>query len=262
MTTAEGWTAAVRDRLAPGRLLPLGAAAEGAWITERAAREVLGRAASAVRGVVPGRLRIGPAEEPDEVTGAAAGTEPADGAADVPAGGPAGVAEDGPPDGAAGGAVELPPVPPGGAVTGPLVITAALGAVAGRPLPELTGELREALFAVAREALGLPVARVDLRVTELLDAPPPRDSPAPPPRPTSPATDDPVALAVLAVEGVAAVTDALGPPVHRDADRLRVELAVTAGRRALDVARAARTAAATAAATGTASVTVLVSDVR
>ncbi|QES05427.1 hypothetical protein DEJ44_07215 [Streptomyces venezuelae] len=244
MTTAEGWTAAVRDRLAPGRLLPLGTAAEGAWITERAAREVLDRAASAVRGVVPGRLRIGPAEEPDQVTGA--GTEQADR----------------PPDAAAGGAVELPPVPPGGAVTGPLVITAALGAVAGRPLPELTGELREALFAVAREALGLPVARVDLRVTELLDAPPPRDSPAPPPGPTSPATDDPVALAVLAVEGVAAVTDALGPPVHRDADGLRVELAVTAGRRALDVARAARTAAATAAATGTASVTVLVSDVR
>ncbi|MEU4081773.1 hypothetical protein DEJ45_28005 [Streptomyces venezuelae] len=247
MTTAEGWTAAVRDRLAPGRLLPLGTATEGAWITERAAREVLGRAASAVRGVVPGRLRIGPAEEPDEVTGA--GAEPADGAAGVA-------------DAAAGGAVELPPVPPGGAVTGPLVITAALGAVAGRPLPELTGELREALFAAAREALGLPVARVDLRVTELLDAPPPRDSPAPPPGPTSPAADDPVALAVLAVEGVAAVTDALGPPVHRDADRLRVELAVTAGRRALDVARAARTAAATAAATGTASVTVLVSDVR
>lgn len=65
MTTGEGWTAAVRDRLAPGRLLPLGAA-EGAWITERAVREVLGRAASAVRGVVPGRLRIGPADAADD----------------------------------------------------------------------------------------------------------------------------------------------------------------------------------------------------
>ncbi|MFE3130072.1 hypothetical protein ACFXHD_42435, partial [Streptomyces hydrogenans] len=62
MTTGDGWTAAVRARLAPGRLLPLGAVA-GAWLAERAAREVLGRAASGVRGVVPGALRIGAAAE-------------------------------------------------------------------------------------------------------------------------------------------------------------------------------------------------------
>ncbi|MDV9193629.1 hypothetical protein R6L23_36395, partial [Streptomyces sp. SR27] len=66
MTTAEGWTAAVRDRLAPGRLLPLGTAADGAWITERTVREVLGAAGAAVRGVVPSVLRIGPADGDEE----------------------------------------------------------------------------------------------------------------------------------------------------------------------------------------------------
>ncbi len=70
-----------------------------------------------------------------------------------------------------------------------------------------------------------------------------------------------MALAVLRVEGVAGVTDALGPPVRRSGDALRVELAVTAGRRPLDVARAARSAA-TAAAGGATAVTVLVSELR
>ncbi|MGW4256683.1 hypothetical protein ACWEK7_35330 [Streptomyces californicus] len=31
---ADGWTAAVRERLGLGRLLPLGAPAEGSWIAE------------------------------------------------------------------------------------------------------------------------------------------------------------------------------------------------------------------------------------
>ncbi|XUM00797.1 hypothetical protein ACQ86F_28795 [Streptomyces venezuelae ATCC 10712] len=70
-----------------------------------------------------------------------------------------------------------------------------------------------------------------------------------------------MALAVLRVAGVAGVTDTWGPPVHRSPGQVRVELAVTAGHRPLDVARAARSAA-TAAAEGATAVTVLVSEVR
>ncbi|GHG18659.1 hypothetical protein ACFFSH_24900 [Streptomyces filamentosus] len=230
MTTGDGWTAAVRDRLAPGRLLPLGTAAEGTWLAERAAREVLLRAASAVRGAVPGALRIGAAD-----------------------GGPAGGAFAAPPDGSF-------PVPPGGLPPGPLRIDAEFAAVAGRPLPETAEEVRAVLLAAA-EGLGLAVTEADLRVTDLLDRAP-EEEPAPPaPGRTSPATDDPVALAVLRVPGVAGVTDALGPPVHRGPDAVRVECAVTAGRPPAEVARAARTAAAAAAPSG-AAVTVLVTELR
>ncbi|MER5711006.1 hypothetical protein [Streptomyces sp. NPDC002122] len=229
MTTAEGWTAAVRARLAPGRLLPLGAPEDGAWITERAARTVLKGAAAAVRGAVPGELRIGP--DPEAVPGT--GTEA------VPGTG----TDTGPAEGA-------------------LRISVGFGAVAGRPLPELAAELRAALLAAAEDGLGLVVAAVDLRVTELLDAAPENSEPAtPPPGRPSPPTDDPAALAALRVEGVAGVTDALGPPVRRGSDGVRVEIAVTAGHRPLDVARAARNAV-TAAAPEATAVTVLVSELR
>ncbi|MDV5144769.1 hypothetical protein R1T08_11155 [Streptomyces sp. SBC-4] len=231
MTTAEGWTAAVRDRLAPGRLLPLGAPGDGAWITERAARTVLDAVAAAVRGVAPGELRIGPDTEAHTDTDALTDTEAL-------------------------------PVPPGGLPPGPLRISADFGAVAGRPLPELSAELRTALLAAAEDGLGLVVAAVDLRVTELLDAAPEISGPtAPPPGRTSPATDDPAALAALRVEGVAGVTDALGPPVHRASGRVRVEVAVTAGHRPLDVARAVRNAV-TAATQEATAVTVLISELR
>ncbi|MFG2840390.1 hypothetical protein ACGFYE_35950 [Streptomyces zaomyceticus] len=233
MTTAEGWTAAVRDRLAPGRLLPLGAAAEGAWITERTVRDALGRSAEAVRGVVPGAMRIGPAyRDPASETEAATATATA--------------TEE---TGAVG--------------TGAVLVRASFGAVAGRPLPELTEELRTALIAAAEDGIGLVVAAVDLRVTALLDAAPPGPAQpsAPPPGPTSPATDDPLALAALGVTGVAGVTDTLGPPVRRSADGVRVEVAVTAGARPLDVARAVRATVTAAAPEGTA-VTVVVSDLR
>ncbi|MFI9743695.1 hypothetical protein [Streptomyces sp. NPDC052494] len=229
MTTAEGWTAAVRARLAPGRLLPLGAPEDGAWITERAARTVLDGAAAAVRGAVPGELRIGP--DPEAVPGT--GTEAVPGT-----GTDAGPAE------------------------GALRISVGFGAVAGRPLPEIAAELRAALLAAAEDGLGLVVAAVDLRVTELLDAAPENSGPAtPPPGRPSPATDDPAALAALRVEGVAGVTDAVGPPVRRGSDGVRVEIAVTAGHRPLDVARAARNAV-TAAAPEATAVTVLVSELR
>ncbi|MFE7548949.1 Asp23/Gls24 family envelope stress response protein [Streptomyces gardneri] len=243
MTTAEGWTAAVRDRLAPGRLLPLGAPEDGAWITERAVRRALDGAAAAVRGVVPGELRIGPAAE--------AGAE-SDMDTDMDTDAEAG----------AGPAPEGFPVPPGGLPPGALRISAGFGAAVGRPLPELAAELRTALLTAAEDGLGLVVAAVDLRVTELLDAAPENSGPAaPPPGRPSPATDDPAALAALRVEGVAGVTDTLGPPVHRDSGRVRIELAVTAGHRPLDVARAVRNAV-TAAAREATAVTVLVSELR
>ncbi|RST09978.1 hypothetical protein EF908_40860, partial [Streptomyces sp. WAC04770] len=38
---ADGWTAAVRQRLGLGRLLPLGGATDGVWIAETAAASVL-----------------------------------------------------------------------------------------------------------------------------------------------------------------------------------------------------------------------------
>ncbi|MET8973005.1 hypothetical protein [Streptomyces hydrogenans] len=223
MTTGDGWTAAVRDRLAPGRLLPLGAVA-GAWLAERAAREVLDRAASGVRGVVPGALRIGAA-----------------GDAEVP---------------------EPPfPVPPGGLAPGPLRIDAEFAAAAaGRPLPETAEELRAVLLAAAAE-LGLAVVEADLRVTDLLEGAPAPAAAAPPPDRPAPATDDPVAAAVLRVPGVAAVTDALGPPVHRAGGAVRVEFAVAAEHPPAEVARAAHAAAAAAAPEG-AAVTVLVTEVR
>ncbi|MDX2294761.1 MULTISPECIES: hypothetical protein [Streptomyces] len=223
MTTGDGWTAAVRDRLAPGRLLPLGTAADGTWLAERAAREVLDREVSAVRGAVPGPLRIGAA-------------------ADAAEAGPL-------------------PVPPGGVPAGPLRIGAELAVVAtGRPLPETAEEVRTALLAAA-ERLGLAVTEVDLRVTELLEEAPATEPAPPPPGRTPPAADDPVALAVLGVPGVVAVTDALGAPVHRTAEAVRVECAVAADRPPAEVARAARAAAAAAAPEG-AAVTVVVTELR
>ncbi|MFE5793497.1 hypothetical protein ACFQ8C_13115 [Streptomyces sp. NPDC056503] len=222
MTTSDGWTAAVRERLAPGRLLPLGTAA-GAWLAERAAREVLGRAAAGVRGAVPGSVRIGAAAEPD--------------LPDPPF-----------------------PVPPGGLPPGPLRIDAEFAAVAhGRPLPETAEEVRAVLLAAAAE-LGLTVTEADLRVTDLLEEAPAAEA-APAAAHTAPATDDPVALAVLLVPGVAAVTDALGPPVLRTQGAVRVEFAVAADHPPAEVARAARAAAA-AEAPADAAVTVLITEVR
>ncbi|GGT66366.1 hypothetical protein GCM10010272_06200 [Streptomyces lateritius] len=234
-TSGAGLMTAVRERLGLGRLLPLGEPADGAWLAERAARTVLLRAATAVRGVTPGPLRVGLVK---------AGTE-------APL-----------------------PVPPGGLPPGPLRIAAEFAATSERPLPVLAEEVREALFAAAAAELGLAVVEVDLRVTGLVEGPreagpaeggagsPDSPAPAPPPGRTSPAApEDPAALAALAVEGVAALTDALGTPVHRGEGVLRVEVAVSVGHRALDVARAVRTAVTTTAPQATA-VTVLVSEIR
>ena len=63
--TADAWTRAVRHQLRLGRLLPLGDRRDGAWIAERAAEGVLRAAADQVRGVRLGALRIALADPED-----------------------------------------------------------------------------------------------------------------------------------------------------------------------------------------------------
>ncbi|MCK8678979.1 hypothetical protein [Streptomyces lichenis] len=212
-TGGGGWTASLRGALAPGLLLPLGDLADGAWIAERAAAEVLGEAMGrAAPDAAPGRVRVR----------SAAGSPAAEPAAEPVA-----------------------PEPPGALPRGPLRVEAEFAAVAGTVLPEVAERLRTALFAAADELLGLRVDAVDLRVTALLDAPPerpPAEAEGAPEAETGAAgaeVGSPEAVAA-AVPGVARLTGAFGRPVHRTADQLRVELATAAGRRALDVARAVR----------------------
>ncbi|MGW0837195.1 nucleopolyhedrovirus P10 family protein [Streptomyces prunicolor] len=238
--TADAWTRAVRHQLRLGRLLPLGDRWDGAWIAEWAAEGVLRGAAEQVRGVRLGALRIALAD-PE------AAHEPA-----------------------------VPP-PPGALPPGPLRITADFAAVATEPLPATASRLRTALAAAAAERLGLVVDEVDLQVTVLLDHMDDVDGVDDVDR-VDDADRDPaadldhvddidrvddvdrvdgdgeslVAAAALLVPGVARLTGALGglgravhieevagegalPRLH-----VRVECAVRADHRALDVARAVR----------------------
>ncbi|MEV0739285.1 nucleopolyhedrovirus P10 family protein [Streptomyces sp. NPDC050549] len=130
--TADSWTRAVRQQLGLGRLLPLGDRRDGAWIAERAAEAVLRGVTEHVRGVRLGALRIALADPEDA-------QEPA-----------------------------VPP-PPGALPPGPLRITADFAAVATEPLPTTASRLRTALARAAAERLGLVVTEVDLQVTALLD---------------------------------------------------------------------------------------------
>lgn len=140
--TADGWTTALRQRLGPGRLLPLGGPRDGAWIVEAAVAPRLREAAAAVRGVRLGLLRIGTAD-PD-APGARAPSEP------------------------------VVPAPPSALWPQPLRVEAEFAVrtdPAGRvtePLPATAARLRAALADTSR-ALGLGVTEVDLRVTGLLD---------------------------------------------------------------------------------------------
>ncbi|MEU8566490.1 hypothetical protein AB0C45_33980 [Streptomyces cyaneofuscatus] len=253
---ADGWTAAVRQRLGLGRLLPLGGAVDGAWIAETAAASVL-RGAT-VEGAVLGTLRIGPARE---ATGAEAQPE-----ALRPAGtgGPAGagvVAEAG---------LALPPAPPSGLPPGPLRIEAEFRAAGDRPLPDSAAALRAALVTAAAARLGLEIAEVDLRVTALLDdaAPDQVTDPADAPSPSAPApvakastkAEGPAGEAAAAVPGVVSLTRVLGGAVHTAQDHIRVEVATAGDHRALDVARSVRTAV-SAATADRLPVSVLVTDV-
>ncbi|MGC9497921.1 nucleopolyhedrovirus P10 family protein [Streptomyces sp. WG7] len=245
MTTADGWTRTVRERLGLGRLLPLGGARDGAWIAERAAREVLLAAARGVAGVRPGGLRIAPA-------------------------------------GSEGPGEPVVPSPPGALPPGPLRVTAGFAATAGaatamaEPLPATGARLRAALAAAATRGLGLTVTAVDLRVTALLDAATgPEPAPGSGPRRRPPAVEHGdgdegrAAGAALAVPGVAGLTATLGRPVHvtelprgpaLPRRHVRVELAVDADHRAVEVARRVRAAVAEAL-PDRPSVAVLVTDV-
>ncbi|MEY9489489.1 hypothetical protein RKD26_005283 [Streptomyces calvus] len=144
----------VRQQLGLGRILPLGEARDGAWIAERAAAEVLRHAvARDAPGVRLGGLRIGPVDREG---------------ADEP----------------------VVPPPPSALPPGPLRVTAEFAATAQRPLPVTASGLRAVLADVAARRIGLVVAEVDLRVTELLDVQPPVPS-----EPLVPSGSPPVAAA-------------------------------------------------------------------
>jgi hypothetical protein len=217
--TAEQWARTVRQQLGLGRLVPLGGPRDGAWISEEAARAVLRATAEELRGVRLGAVRIGLARPEDT-------HEPA-----------------------------VPP-PPSALPTGPLRLAAECEATPAEPLPLAAERLRTALAGAAAALLGLELGEVDVRVTALLDedaAPPPVRVPEPPrAAEAEPGEAALAAVAALAVPGVDRLTGVLGRPVHI-ADRetgegslprrhVRVELAVGADRRALDVAREVRAA--------------------
>ncbi|MCX4761025.1 nucleopolyhedrovirus P10 family protein [Streptomyces sp. NBC_01275] len=268
--TADGWTSAVRHQLGLGRLLPLGGARDGAWITEEAAQTVLRGAVRELRGVRLGVLRVGPAG------GTASGGDTAEAGEPV-----------------------VPP-PPSALPPGPLRVTADFAAGASEPLPAAAARLRTTLATASAERLGLVVTEVDLRVTELLDeearagakrearveaetqaqAEPPLPSAGPSaggpssagaapagtgpagtgpagtgPAGTGPAGDEARAVAVaLRVPGVTGTSGVLGRAVrieelHGDGTagaaalprrHVRVEITVSADRRAVEVAREVR----------------------
>ncbi|MGW3036836.1 nucleopolyhedrovirus P10 family protein [Streptomyces sp. NPDC001178] len=219
--TTERWAQAVRHQVGLGRLLPLGGPHDGAWISQEAAEAVLRRAAGELRGVRLDALRIALAD-PDNAH------EPA-----------------------------VPP-PPSALPPGPLRVTADFATTASEPLPAKAALVRTTLAAAATELLGLAVAEVDLRVTALMDEEP---EPAPvrapePPRAAEPDDADELraASAALMVPGVTHLTGGLGRAAvhitalqeegalaHRHA---RVEIAVSANHRAVDVAREVRAAVA------------------
>lgn len=209
--TADRWTRTVRHQLGLGRLLPLGGARDGTWIAEQAAEAVLRGAVRELRGVRLDRLRIALAD-PEDVH------DP------------------------------VVPPPPSALPPGPLRVTAEFAATADEPLPTTAALLRAAL-AAATQRLGLTVTEVDLRVTSLLDEEPEADPVRRPEPASAEGGDDPAAAAALSVPGVTGLTAALGRAVQveeRQGERalprrhVRVEVAVDAERRAVDVARAVR----------------------
>ncbi|MEV0257860.1 nucleopolyhedrovirus P10 family protein [Streptomyces sp. NPDC050732] len=233
--TGEGWTQAVRRQLRLGRVLPLGGAADGAWVTESAARDALRQMADRVAGVRLGTVRVASAD-PDRAYVAAV------------------------------------PAPPSALPPGPLRITGEFAAVAGEPLPAAADRLRAALSEAAADRLGLLVEEVDLKVvalldegTELVDEGRNPEDVRPEKDPQPRADDDRdgdearAGRAALAVPGVARLTGVLGGAVHieqRPATdtlprrhvrvELAVELATDRDHRALDVALAVRAAVGTA----------------
>jgi hypothetical protein len=218
--TADRWAQTVRHRLGLGRLLPLGGPRDGVWITEEAAVAVLRAAAGKVDGIRLDALRIALAD-PDDTH------DP------------------------------VVPPPPSALPPGALRATARFAATAARPLPATAALLRTALATAATRRLGLAVTEVDLWVTALLDEEPAPVAvvPVEPPRAGEPGDGDELRAvsAALTVPGVAHLTRGLGRAVHFEEraqeGRLphrhaRVEIAVDAGHRAVEVAREVRAAVA------------------
>ncbi|TXJ72661.1 nucleopolyhedrovirus P10 family protein [Streptomyces lavendulae] len=215
----DAWTQVVRDHTGLGRLLPLGEPADGAWIAENAAGAVLRvAAADGLPGVRLGALRIGLADPQ-------AAAEP------------------------------VVPAPPSALPPGALRVTADCAATSVEPLPATAERLRELLATAAAERLGLVVAEVDLRITDLLE-PDGRLVEVRPPQP--PAARDETSLSGLraaeaarAVPGVVRLTgpgravrieeraDGTAELVHR---HVRVDLAADAAHRTVEVARRVRAA--------------------
>ncbi|MET4923950.1 hypothetical protein P3L51_16535 [Streptomyces sp. PSRA5] len=205
---ADGWSAAVRERLGLGRLLPLGDAADGVWLAEQAATTALRRGAARVPGAALGRLRIRLADP---------------GSAEPPG---------------------VPP-PPSALPPGALRVEGDFAAVAGEPLPDVAERLRTALYAHAVDRLGLRVTEVDLRVTALLETEPAAGSDsqdsAGAAEPIGASAVDPKGTAALVaahVPGVARLSGSLGTAVLMTNGHVRVELATAAGHRPWEVARA------------------------
>lgn len=247
-------TRTVREQVALGRLLPLGAPGDTAWITEAAAVRVLRAACTGLPGVRVGKVALLLGQSGDNGSG----------------GGPSAAA----PVGA------LPHVP--------LRIEAAFEASVDEPLPLAADRLREALGGAARGGLGLTVEAVDLEVVGLLDGVSPTGGPhggtddegedaAEEPGGDSGGDSggatlaavgggsEAVRAAALAVPGVAGLTRrlaGLGSGVRvqdtgADEDgtgtagrRVQVQLAVAPGHVALTVAREVAAAVTTAAAEG------------
>ncbi|MEU5074286.1 Asp23/Gls24 family envelope stress response protein [Streptomyces asoensis] len=124
----------VRLELRPGRPVPLGGPAEDLWIMEAVAARTLRAAAETVPGVRAGSCRL-LAPDPD-------------GPADEP------TTADGSSEGA-------------GAAVG---VRLDIHAPAGAPLLPLTERVRERVREAADRELGMPLAAVDIRVTDLVPA--------------------------------------------------------------------------------------------
>ncbi|MEO3767872.1 hypothetical protein [Streptomyces sp. B5E4] len=274
--TAGNWQRAVREQVGLGRLLPLGAAADGTWIAERAAAGVLRRAAAGVPGARVTGLRV---ELAADAADAGGGTESAGGAEGAgPGGGGEGgdTARPGPrPDpvhdgGGAGAEVRYldertragaeahrrraaGPAPLSALPYGELRIAAECDAAVDRPMTATAEALREALLQGAQERLGLRVAAVDIHVAGLLETPQAAAQPAAGAPPGSPpaAREKP-----HPGHGAPDVPGLLDVDVLPGGDHAEVRVVLDSAHRALDVALAVR------ARTDAATVTVLVTDIR
>ncbi|MCP3766192.1 MULTISPECIES: nucleopolyhedrovirus P10 family protein [unclassified Streptomyces] len=249
--TAERWTRTVRQQVGLGRLLPLGGPRDGAWIFERAAGAVLRRAVErAEPGLRLDGLRIALASPEDAA-------EPV-----VPA----------PPSALPPGALRVTARFAAPAAE-PLPVTAdRLRAVLSRAAAERIGlvvtevdlgvtELLDADAGAAGPAAGSgPDGTVDgpgdTPIEDLAGTPieGPATTPIEAAESGGGSDEERVAAAALAVPGVSRLTGALGRPVHLASSprvpggaalagrHVRVDLAVGADHRALDVARSVRAA--------------------